>query len=522
MLMFVTFCINTIGQKVTISLQRPMLDSLAVVMNGGIGRLFPHEYFDNDERKEYVTIFSESPYKKTAPILYQRYGWWKLEESANKYKFTEVLEPLLQKAISQHARVIFGIASPSAESSEMSHIYKGRRIAVPGYLYEKLKSTEFPMREDNQYCSGKNGLSVDYDSPFVYARFIKMLHAFRKWTEERLTGTKLRRKDVIYAIEMRHLGYWGEGAIRNIDRPKTDLLSKYIDLYIKEFPDILLIGGINCTVNVPNYRGDSLQGYTAQELSMMRYSFKLLTAKNKFGRIGGFIDSWMPNSDQYDEESNRVLIDENNRVVYLRDILKNNYWGKVYLTGEFGYLILKGNQSFYPYQKILEQFSQRHVSGLSVHNLTAYYREDKKNYQMSKREYEKARRAVSVMGYRFVLDSVKMSIKEKKCDISFLLTNIGVSRMFHQYHEIHVLVKDTAQQILYDKKLHFDLSNIPETRFAPLKYKSEEGVRIHCEIPSYKGQVCLLIKDKYDIEFPLTLSNYGRQDDGSYLLGTIN
>lgn len=521
---FLLFTISTLcgGQEIKHAPIRPMLDSNLVVMNGGIGRLFPWETFDNGDRKEYVKAFKESPYQTTAPIIYNRYGWWKLEGDRNDYKFSEVIDPLLIKAVRQHSRVILGIASMCAEKSDMSHLYKGKWIAVPDYLYEELQHSPYPMHEDIIYCKGEEGFSVDYDSPLVYARFSKMLHAFRKWMGGRLTGTQLRRKDVIYAIEMRHLGYWGEGAIRNSDRPKTNLLSKYIDLYIKEFPQTLLIGGIHSTVNIPNYRGDSLLKYSDEEKSMMFYCYKLLTASNKAGRVGGFVDSWLPNSDQYDEVSQRVLVDENNRVVYLRDVLKNNFWGKVYLTGEFGYFISKDNQRFFPYQKICEQFSSRHVSGLSVHNLTAYHRNDRKQYQLGKQEYNKAKRALSIMGYRFVLDSVKMSMKENKCDISFLLTNIGISRMFHHYHEIHVLMKDPTGKILYDKKLPFDLTCIPETRLTPLEYKPEEGIRINCDIPAHKGKVCLLIKDKYDIEFPLTLSNYGRLNDGSYLLGTIN
>lgn len=511
------------SQKVACSHVAPMLDMDVMVVNGGIIRLFPWQTFESENRKEYVSIFKECPYQKTAPIIYNRLGWWSLEPEKDNYAFTEVIEPMLKQAVAQHSRVILGLASMCGEKTMMSHLYRGKWMATPDYLYEELLNSEWPMHEDNQFCRGDKGLSISYDSPLVYERFSKLLHAFSKWLDKKLTGTNLRRKDVIYAIEMRHLGYWGEGGVRWEDRPKTDLLSKYIDLYIKEFPHILLIGGINSTVHLPLYKGNDLNKYSAEDLSMMRYNYKLMTARNKVGRIGGFIDSWMPNNNQFDSITKRVMIDKSGNIVFLRDFLQNNYWGKVYLTGEFGYLINDSNKDFYPYEEIVSQFYERRVSGISTHNVSAFYGFDStgKPYNLGKKEYMNVKKALSVVGYRIVLNSVEIEKKGRKYEVIIKMKNIGTSSIFHDYYEAHILTRDSLGNIVSDIKAPFCFKSFRGIKDQTAVNGAEE-VKIICRIPNKKGKIFLLIKDKYNIEFPMTLSNFGRMPNGSYLLGIIN
>ena len=492
-----------------------------IIPNGGTIKLFPSATWIDEERSKCVKIFQESPYQKTSPLLYNRYGWWQLERGENEYTFDDVLGPLLKSAIGQHARVIIGLASMCAESSGMSHEYKGKIIAVPDYLCDRLNDSDFPMLEDNQFCNGKIGYSVDYDSPIVYEHYSKLIKAFRTWLKGRIEGTKLRRSDVVYAIEMRHLGYWGEGAVWWKLRPKTSLINKYIELYLKEFPNKLLIGSIHSTHDLPNYKGDEMSNYSQEDIAMMRYNYKVLTSSNNAGRIGGFIDSWMPNSDQYDVISKRVLMDDEGRIIYLSDFLTKNYWGKVYLTGEFGYLIKANNKQYVPYQFVGEQFGIRAMSGISATNLTARFLSNGKYYPLKEDVYYNVLNALSLVGYRIVLNSIKI---EKRCrwyEVTFGLKNIGTSGIFHNYYEMHILTKNDSETIINDVRIPFDFR-----RFKGIKYQeSEEGeneLRVSCKIPNKKGKIYLLIKDIFDIEYPMTLSNYGRMADGSYYIGKID
>lgn len=508
----------TIAQTIVTT---PLLDKDVILPNGGTIKLFSNKNLKDDNRSNYIKIFEESPYQLTTPLLYNRYGWWRLEKGENEYTFDEVVEPLLLEAVSQKARVIIGLASMCAESSGMSHIYKEKVIAIPNYLFDSLNQSVFPMLEDNQYTKGKKGFSVNYDSPLVYERFSRLLRAFRKWLHGRIKGTNLRRSDVVYAIEMRHLGYWGEGAVLGKYRPKTSLIEKYIDLYLKEFPRKLLIGGILSTVHLPKYKGDDLKNYSQEDIVMMRYNYKLMTLSNKAGRIGGFIDSWMPNSDLYDSVSKRVLLDDEWRIVYLSDFLTQNYWGKVYLTGEFGYLINESNKQYAPYNFIGDQFRERNVSGISIHNLTAKYLSDGKPYQLKKEEYDNVLRALSTIGYRIVLTFSKIEKRGRKYEATVKLKNIGTSGIFHDYYEMHFITKNDSGIIISDMKVPFDFRCIKGAK-DQVPGNSADEIIVQCRIPKKSGKLYLLIKDKYGIEYPMTLSNKRRMPDGSYFLGAIN
>ena len=53
------------------------------------------------------------------------------------------------------------------------------------------------------------------------------------------------------------------------------------------------------------------------------------------------------------------------------------------------------------------------------------------------------------------------------------------------------------------------------------KFSVQQSKRLSFQLPKIKGKVFVIIKDKDDIEYPMSLSNYGRQCDGGYYLGNI-
>lgn len=115
-------------------------------------------------------------------------------------------------------------------------------VAVPKYLFEKIQTSEYSMYKDNQFG---NAYVPNYDSPLLLERHKALLNAFAKWINGNVQGTNIKRKNIIYSIEMRYFGYWGEGATQGGLYPKTSLFNEYIDSYIDAFPDILLLAPIN-------------------------------------------------------------------------------------------------------------------------------------------------------------------------------------------------------------------------------------------------------------------------------------
>ena len=491
---------------------KPMLEVGVCVPNGGIYRLFNKFKWKEKSSKQLINIFLESPYTEKAPLIYNRYGWYSLESNKGDYKFDNIIEPFLIKAYNNNSRVILGIASMCGESSHMSHTYKGRYMAIPDYLYEELDQTQYPAYEDNTY--GK-GYTVNYDSPLLFKRYNKLLKSFSKWLDGNLKGTNIKRKDIIYAIEMRYMGYWGEGSVKSTYYPSTNLIDRYIDSYVKYFPDVLLIAGGQETLHLPTYENYIKNKDKAQYKVAMRHVYKLMTTKNKIGNIGMFIDSWHKYSNQYDLNSRRIIMNDNNEIISLANFLKEETWGNIYLTGEFGYLTTLSPKGDIPYSGIYQQFSTRHISGISIHNLTVS--DSHKQLKISDEVYKNVKRCLSMMGYRLVFNSLSTHKHNDQLSISFCLKNIGVSKIFHDYYELHYIIKDNDDNIILDYSSDFDFRTIGSNKDEPLLYV-KGGSIIQDFIPYKKGKLYLKIIDKKGIEHPMCLSNYGRIPDGSYYL----
>ena len=113
------------------------------------------------------------------------------------------------------------------------------------------------------------------------------------------------------------------------------------------------------------------------------------------------------------------------------------------------------------------------------------------------------------------------------------MSNIGLSKIFYNYYKIHIIVKNSQDLIINETISDFDIRQlVPSKTVEPLAYNPAFGKCVKVTIPNIPienipAKVFLCIKDEKNIEFPLCLSNYGRNmesegGDGSYLLGTIN
>lgn len=500
-------CISQRAQTSVIT--KPMLDDTISVPNGGIFRTWSGSL----KNIKIINVFEESPYNNNSNLLYCRYDWCQLEPEKGLYEFSKI-ESLMKRALANHQRILIGLANMTIAKSSAHYEYDNKQISTPKYIYDALKKSRYPFLKDETYLAG--GYSPDYNSPFLYQRYKSLLVAFAKWLDGNVEGTSIKRRYTVYGIETRYAGYWGEGSINGKIYPiDYKVLDRYMKLYIKYFPDIQLIGGAHETNHLPNYAGDDLSKYNAKQLAAMRHVYHLLNLKNKYGRIGLFIDSWHPNSNQYDSVSKRVLLDDENHIIHLYDYFKIHVYGQVYLTGEFDYFVNKSNQGNLPYVLLGEQFTNRHTSGITLSNMNVH-----NAGQYVKRIqyiYDNTKKVMAFTGYRIVLD--KTYVSEDK--VAFTLTNIGISKIFHNYYQLHLIIKDSKGKTVSDIPSDFDLRTLDYCKKSPLEYDSNNGKLITFKLPKEKGRVYLIIKDKYGIEYPMTLSNYGRQNDGSYYLGEI-
>lgn len=489
-----------------------MLDANLAVPNGGIFRTWDGSL----DGIKIINVFEESPYKDESNLLYGRYDWCTLETQKGKYDFSRI-EFLMKKGIKNHQRILIGLANMTVANSSAHFKYDGKQISTPKYIYDGVKNSKYPFIKDETYCKG--GYSPDYHSPFLFIRYKALLKAFSKWIEGNVDGTAIKRSRVIYGIEMRYAGYWGEGPVNeNIYPDDAKVLDSYMNLFPRYFPNIQLIAGGGEVHHCPNYAGNHLSDYSAKQIAGMRHYYHLLNVRNNYGRAGIFIDSWSIENSRtstYDSIGTRVIMDDDNRVIRLYDYQKKHVYGKVYTTGEFDYFVFSYNKQYLPYVFLGSQFSERHVSGISLSNMNV---NNAGSYQSRMQEiFDNTKKVMPYTGYRIVLGDIKLTGQ----NLSFILVNIGISRIFHDYYQLHLLVKTPDGKLVYDRPTDFDFRTLDYCKGKPLTYFGQTGKKLSFRLPKVKGKVYIIIKDKYGIEYPMTLSNYGRQTDGSYYLGEI-
>lgn len=506
---------RTQGKKDTIYNLKPMLDIGVMVPNGGIFRFtFTKQKWGDYVSKNFVQTFGEAGYRTNNTLYYYRFDWYRLEGQKDVYLFEDVIEPLLVDAYKKNARVILGLVCNCGSSSVPQKV-NGKSVAVPLYLYKELQDSEYPMFEDKLYG---DAYVPNYDSPLLIDRHNALLNAFAKWIEGNLKNTNVKRKDLIFGIETRYFGYWGEGSSLAKYYPKTELFHQYLDSYNKYFPDKLIIGSIHHVTHLPVETLFNKNPENRTYVLAMQHCSKLFSMENDFGPWGFFIDSWQYNSDSYDLCSQKVVFDNNGKPTKLALWLRDKIYGKRFLTGEFDFFGKKGDE---PYGGLYQQFTSRGISSMSINGIRAAI-DGVRLPVIPDSVYTNVRECLSMVGYRIVLDPTPVFYKKgSKRYVTITLSNIGVSRIFPDYYRLRFFVKNTENAIIYDTISDFDIRDLLPQPDSPLLYDKSKGIEISQFVGRKKGMLYLQIIDTKGIEQPLTLSNYGRQKDGSYCLGEL-
>lgn len=513
----------------------PFLKIGTIVPNGGGLRTFTSKKIDKSADEDLWDVFEESPYHEYAPMQYMRYCWCQLEDNEGNYLFDEVIEPVLKNCVNNHQRFTIGLL---INSYSIKGVYAGytsdsdgsiRKYTVPKYIFDRMQSSDHPVIKDDQY---EKWWSANMDSPFLYGRYEAFIKAFSIWLEANVKGTKIKRRDVIFGIEERYLGYWGEGGLTTNTLPKTSLIESYHNLLVTTFFDKILIAPGQLLNHLPKQKNR----YSDTESVMMHCVFNMLSKGTNAAKTGLFRDSWKPFDDRYDIVSQRMMLDDSGKIVKIVDYLTNNTYKDGYTTGEFGLSTNTEQYGLIPYQHLYDSFQRMRMNGISLHNYTIYEGNINKDYPYQLIPYgthQQVRDVLSVTGYRIVMNTSHI---EKQSDGSYLVkvlfSNIGMSSVMGDYYKVHLLVKDAKKRVIKDYKTDFDIRLIkPSDKMELGAYDPSHGYVLTYTIPALsdiigEADLYLRIDDEKGIEYPMTLSNYGRSmekngGDGSYKIGNL-
>ena len=513
----------------------PFLKIGTIVPNGGGLRTFVGKKLDSRAYEDMWDVFEESPYQEVAPMVYMRYCWCQLEDNNGNYLFDNVLEPVLKGCVDNHQRFTIGLL---INSYSIKSVYAGltedqdgsiRKYSVPKYIFEKMQRSGHPMIKDDQ---NEKWWSANLDSPYLYSRFEALIAALNVWLEGKVKGTNVKRRDVIFGVEERYLGYWGEGGLTTKITPKTKLVESYHNILSSTFHDKVLIAPGQLLNSLPEEK----KKYSDSEKIVMHCVYNMLAKGTDIAKTGLFRDSWKPYDNRYDVTSKRLMLDDSGRAISVMQYLTDNTFLDGYTTGEFGFMANVEQNGLSPYQDIYNSFQRMRMNGISLHNYTIYEGRINKDFPYQFTPYgthQQARDVLSVTGYRIVMNTFHI---EKQSDGSYLVkvlfSNIGMAPVIGDYYKVHLLVKDPRKRIVKDYVSDFDIRKIrPSDKLELGAYDPSHGYVLTYSIPALSLNngvldLYLRIDDEKGIEYPMTLSNYGRYmesqgGDGSYKLGIL-
>lgn len=517
------------------SINAPFLEIGKIVPNGSSLRVFRSRVLDSNREGDLWDVFEESPYLSGPPMYYMRYIWCQLEDNNGHYLFDEVLEPVLKDCIEKKSRFTIGLL---INAYSIENVFAGftfdenginRKYSIPTYIFNRLQASQYPMVKDDYYS---RWWSPNLDSPYLYERFEAFIKAFDTWLEKPVKGTKIKRRDVIFAIEERCLSDWGEGGLWGPTIPSTNMIEKYHNVLLKTFNDKIIIAPSGLISLLP-VKKDS---YSTKEKTIMKCVYNMLSTRTSKGVTGLFRDSWRAYDNVLDSDINRMMMDKDGKEIPLYDFIISHTFSKGYTTGEFGFLQNVEPYGLVPYQTLYYSFSHMKMSGISIHNYTIGEKSINKDFPKTFVPYgslQIARDMLSVTGYRIVMNDYFV---EKNRDgtylVRILFSNIGTSKMFADYYRPHLIVRDENYRIIGDYVVDFDFRTVlPSEKVELGAYNPSHGYVLSYTLPALKKNIkkayfYLRIDDVKGIEYPMTLSNYGRLlekngGDGSYRLGSL-
>lgn len=464
---------------------------------------------ESDGLQEIVkTAVRVSPFSCNAMV---RLSWAEFEKEEGHYDFSR-MDASFRNALKCGQKLNLAVFMTSGVRS---FSVNGAFCAYPEYLHRQMQAGAQPDRKFTIPYGSFTQWEPDFQNDLFFERYDALLGAFAQFLEGSVTvgeRTVTRRKLVRF-IEMRHFGWWGEGAYpKELLPDNSECLIRYVDSYRRHFPSIRLIAPTNGMICSENYR------------PLLDYHFHLLTARNEAGLFGLFRDNY-----GWNEDGNYVqalCYDKNlweKDGVRLVSLLRER-WKDAPVTGEPGRWSPDGK--YVPYHDLERQalcLRPCVIRNCNV-SLGETFTTNANGFDVRKDPVALANfhHFYSIIGFRYVFQTPRLELTENRLKISLNWANSGLTPTYDVWR-IRFLLRAPDGQELWSAVSSFDLRtllpnpDVPPGTLSDFRNVTEVFDFTTSEIPA--GSVFFLrIEDPDGISPPMALGIRGRTKTGEYPL----
>lgn len=434
-----------------------------------------------------------------SPDLYYRFEWARLEGPTQGSYTWSYFDNLINSAINKGQKFSFGIMTHYSDGGYVS--YDGGTSSYPLYLHQLMQAEAANSRD---WLSNNRVWVPNWNSPHYLGR-LRALH--EALYQHIMTGSytpgsgphagkRVNYRDVIYCIDIRGYGNWGEwhsGEICDFNayptgrQPTNATLKEIIDLHTEVFdrwPLVMMVAGYD-----GGYTGISLFGVSAE------VSYYALTARNKWGAVGYRRDQWGATD------------------TYLSRLMANN--NQTY----------NGSQPFRTY--ILEKYKYAPVTGepmpasldmsdlenqVNLYHATSIGNGNWGAQPSSNTVKENIRRAFKRTGYRIELTGGTAVATASNFTVNLNWRNIGVAPTYEDWDVVYEL--RSGNNVVWSGKSSFR----PKLFLPSPNATTATDVFSRNGIPQGTYSLYVVVKDSTGYRSPLPLAVRGRGNDGAYLL----
>lgn len=438
-----------------------------------------------------------------------RVSWADYEAKEGEYLFQK-MDKHFKYCIQYGQKLNIGCFVTSAGGGSL---IAGVQCSYPLYLHEAMQNSTQKDVVSPMFTDKKNRWEPNFENPCFFERYDALLKAFAEYLEQPQTfgGRSVQRKKLVRCIEMRHFGFWGEGAYpKHLVPSHSKYLIRFADAFVRHFPDIRIVVPTNGMVYIPSVY-DTLKDY----------HFHLLSAKNNAGLHGIFRDNW-----GWDERSSyyQKLYYSSNQYekdgAKLYELLRDR-WKFAPLVGEPGRTGPKVD--WRPYSCLLDQVKYLHPvairncnvsDGTSLHNPTGY------SIFNDPEALGNFHRMYAMIGFRYLFTAARISRRNDDLEIAMDWLNIGLTPTYDKWR-IRFFMKDEAGKEIWTGFSSLDLRTVFPDEKTPPGVADARKARTHSDcfrnVPA-AGTLYLQIVDPDGISPHMALSIKGRTETGAYLL----